>query len=92
MRLDLIAALHRAGDATAAEHELGDLPANLATDDRTKRARAQLGFAKALDGAPGEQTRHRTHHQPEQPARPPPTRCASPLAADSVDALDASSP
>ncbi len=54
LRLDLIAALLQAGDAAAAEHELDDLPANLATDDRTKRARAQLDFAKALDGAPGE--------------------------------------
>ena len=54
LRLDLIAALLQAGDATAAEHELDELPANLATDDRAKRSRAQLDFAKALLGAPGE--------------------------------------
>jgi len=54
LRLDLIAALLQAGDAKAAEHELDELPANLATDDRAKRARAQLDFAKALHDAPAE--------------------------------------
>src|SRR5690606_38129083 len=54
LRLDLIAALLQAGHAREAEIELDGLPANLATDDRAKRARAQLDFAKALQGAPGE--------------------------------------
>ncbi len=54
LKLDLIAALLQAGFATEAEQELDALPANLATDDRAKRARAQLEFAKALLDAPAE--------------------------------------
>lgn len=73
LRLDLIAALLQAGHAIEAESELDGLPANLATDDRAKRARAQLDFAKALQGAPGESElaielaanpdNHRARHQ-----------------------------
>lgn len=73
LRLDLIAALLQAGHASEAELELDGLPANLATDDRAKRARAQLDFAKALHGAPGEAelavelaanaNNHRARHQ-----------------------------
>jgi len=54
LRLDLIVALLQTGDAAEAERELDDLPANLATDDRAKRARSQLEFAKALTDAPNE--------------------------------------
>ena len=73
LRLDLIAALLQAGHAKEAEIELDGLPANLATDDRAKRARAQLDFAKALQDAPGEAelvaqlaanpANHRARHQ-----------------------------
>jgi putative thioredoxin len=73
LRLELIAALLQAGESAAAESELDALPANLATDDRAKRARAQLDFAKALHGAPGENelvveltansNNHRARHQ-----------------------------
>jgi len=55
LKLDLIAALLQAGIADEAEQELDALPANLATDDRAKRARSQLEFAKALRDAPAEQ-------------------------------------
>ena len=54
LRLDLIAALLQAGLADEAERELDALPANLATDDKAKRARAQLGFSRALQAAPAE--------------------------------------
>lgn len=54
LRLDLIDALLQAGHAKEAEIELDGLPANLATDDRAKCARAQLDFAKALQDAPSE--------------------------------------
>ena len=54
LRLDLIAALLQAGLADEAERELDALPANLATDDKAKRARARLGFSKALQAAPAE--------------------------------------
>jgi len=43
----------QAGNAAAAEAELDTLPANLANDDRAKRLRGQLDFARSLEGAPG---------------------------------------
>ncbi|MEF9978181.1 MAG: thioredoxin [Thermomonas sp.] len=52
LRLDLALALLQTGAATEAEHLLDGLPANLATDDRTIKARARLGFASLLKEAP----------------------------------------
>ena len=52
LKLDLALALLRTGAATEAEQLLDALPANLATDDRTVRARARLGFAALLKDAP----------------------------------------
>jgi putative thioredoxin len=52
LRLDLALALLQTGAAVEAEHLLDGLPANLATDDRTVQARARLGFAALLKGAP----------------------------------------
>ncbi|MCE5232667.1 MAG: thioredoxin [Mizugakiibacter sp.] len=52
LKLDLALAHMRAGNAAAAEAELDALPANLATDDRARRLRGQLDFARALEGAP----------------------------------------
>ena len=52
LKLDLALALMRAGNADAAEAELGSLPANLATDARAVRLRSQLDLARALKGAP----------------------------------------
>jgi putative thioredoxin len=52
LRLDLALALLGAGAAAEAERLLDALPANLATDDRAVRARARLGFAALLAGAP----------------------------------------
>lgn len=52
LKLDLVAALLRAGEAEEAERTLDALPANLATDDRAVRARARLGFAALLKDAP----------------------------------------
>ena len=52
LRLDLALALLQTGAATEAEHLLDALPANLATDDRTVKARARLGFAALLKDAP----------------------------------------
>jgi putative thioredoxin len=52
LKLDLALAQMRAGNATAAEAELDSLPANLATDDRARRLRGQLEFARALKDAP----------------------------------------
>lgn len=51
-RLDLALALLRTGAATEAEALLDALPANLSTDDRAVQARARLGFATLLKGAP----------------------------------------
>ncbi|HET7845574.1 MAG TPA: thioredoxin [Xanthomonadales bacterium] len=53
LRLDLIRALMRTGASDEAESELDALPANLATSDVARTARSQLGFARALAGAPG---------------------------------------
>lgn len=52
LRLDLAVAQMQAGNAAAAEAELDALPANLAGDDRARRLRGELDFARALDGAP----------------------------------------
>jgi len=52
LKLDLALAQMRAGNAAAAEAELDSLPANLAADDRARRLRGQLEFARALKDAP----------------------------------------
>jgi len=52
LRLDLAVALLSTGDTDEAVRLLDGLPANLATDDRTLRARARLGFAALLRDAP----------------------------------------
>ncbi len=52
LKLDLVLALLRTGEAPEAERLLDALPANLATDDRAVKARARLGFAAALKDAP----------------------------------------
>ncbi|HZP66443.1 MAG TPA: thioredoxin [Rudaea sp.] len=52
LKLDLALAYLRAGLADAAQTELDALPANLASDAKTKRLRSQLDFARALAGAP----------------------------------------
>lgn len=52
LKLDLALALLQTGEADEAERLLDALPANLATDDRTVRARARLGFAALLKDAP----------------------------------------
>lgn len=51
-KLDLALALLKTGATVEAEHLLDALPANLATDDRTIKARARLGFAALLKDAP----------------------------------------
>ena len=52
LRLDLALALLKTGAVHEAETLLDALPANLATDDRSVRARARLGFAALLKDAP----------------------------------------
>jgi putative thioredoxin len=52
LKLDLALALSRIGEAEEAGRLIDALPANLATDDRAKTARAALGFATLLKGAP----------------------------------------
>ncbi len=52
LQLDLALALARLGEAEEAGRLLDRLPANLATDDRAKSARAALGFSLLLKGAP----------------------------------------
>ncbi|KRA51880.1 thioredoxin [Pseudoxanthomonas sp. Root630] len=52
LKLDLVLALLKTGEASEAERLLDALPANLATDDRAVKARARLGFAAALKDAP----------------------------------------
>ncbi|MET1161441.1 MAG: thioredoxin, partial [Pseudoxanthomonas sp.] len=52
LKLDLVLALLKTGAATEARTLLDALPANLATDDRTVRARARLAFAAATRDAP----------------------------------------
>lgn len=56
LKLDLVLALLKTGDAAEAERLLDALPANLATDDRAAKARARLGFAAALKDAPAPDT------------------------------------
>jgi len=51
-RLELALALLSTGNAVEAEALLDALPANLASDDRALRARAQLGFLGQLKDAP----------------------------------------
>jgi putative thioredoxin len=55
LKLDLAIALLQTGEAGEAERLLDALPANLATDDRTVRARARLGFAALLNEAPSSE-------------------------------------
>ncbi|CAN7183398.1 thioredoxin [Pseudoxanthomonas sp. LjRoot168] len=55
LKLDLVLALLKTGDASEAERLLDALPANLATDDRAVKARARLGFAAALKDAPARE-------------------------------------
>ena len=52
LKLDLAVAFMQSGNAKAASAELDSLPANLETDDRAKRVRAQLEFAELLTDAP----------------------------------------
>ena len=52
LRLDLALALIATGATDEAERLLDALPANLATDDRTLRARARLAFAAVARDAP----------------------------------------
>ena len=52
LKLDLALALLSTGESAEAEALLDALPASLATDDRAKRGRARLGFARLLAGAP----------------------------------------
>ena len=52
LRLDLALALLSTGATGESEQLLDALPANLATDDRTIKARARLGFAALLKDAP----------------------------------------
>jgi len=52
LKLDLALALLATGATAEASSLLDALPANLATDDRSLRARAHLGFAALLVGAP----------------------------------------
>lgn len=60
LQLDLALALARLGDADEAGRLLDALPANLATDDRARVARAALGFSKLLkDAPPREELEHR---------------------------------
>ena len=54
LKLDLAVAQMQVGNADAAEAELDALPANLAGDDRARRLRGQLDFARSLRGAPAE--------------------------------------
>ena len=56
LKLDLALALLQTGAAVEAEQLLDKLPANLATDDRTIKARARLGFAALLHDAPAVET------------------------------------
>ncbi len=52
LKLDLALVLLQVGGTAEAENLLDGLPANLATDDRTVKARARLGFAALLQDAP----------------------------------------
>lgn len=52
LKLDLALAQMQAGNAAAAQAELDALPANLETDDRARRLRNQLQFARIAKDAP----------------------------------------
>jgi putative thioredoxin len=52
LKLELALALLKTGDTSEASALIDALPANLATDDRSIRAKARLGFASALKQAP----------------------------------------
>lgn len=52
LKLDLALALLASGNAHESEQLLDALPANLATDERTVKARSRLGFAALLQDAP----------------------------------------
>jgi putative thioredoxin len=54
LKLDLGLAQMRAGNAAAAQAELDTLPATLDSDDRAKRLRGQLEFARLVKDAPSE--------------------------------------
>ncbi|MGH8079243.1 MAG: tetratricopeptide repeat protein [Lysobacter sp.] len=56
LKLDLALALLDTGAAHESEQLLDALPANLATDDRSLRGRAKLGFIAASKDAPPAQT------------------------------------
>lgn len=56
LKLDLALALLATGAAQESEQLLDALPANLATDDRSVRARARLGFIAVTRDAPPRQT------------------------------------
>ena len=58
LKLDLALALLQTGAAGESEQLLDALPANLATDDRTIKARARLGFAALLKDAPPAEVLH----------------------------------
>ena len=55
LKLDLALALLRTGATQESEQILDALPANLATDDRSVRARARLGFESLVKDAPPPQ-------------------------------------
>ena len=55
LKLDLALVLLQTGTTAEAGRLIEALPANLATDDRTIRARARLGFAAVLEDAPAPQ-------------------------------------
>ena len=64
-KLDLALALLRIGGAAEAESLLDALPANLATDDRSLHARAQLGFvAVAAEAPPADALRQAIQNDP----------------------------
>ena len=52
LKLDLAAALARAGEADAAQAQLDALPPNLASDAKARRVTAQLDLSRALKDAP----------------------------------------
>ena len=69
LKLDLAVAQMKAGNSTAAEAELDALPANLAGDDRARRLRGQLDFARALkDAPPAAELRARIERNPDDHA------------------------
>ncbi len=64
--LDLAVALLRVGDAERAERLVSALPVKLAEDDRARRVRASLDFARRLAGAPPPaQLEHRIVENPD---------------------------